>query len=218
MSKKQKGIRFLLAIFIYILYSLILSVCYSHFNLKLYFICDFLFLVFIMFMYKRNLMKDWRLVFKNFKSNCKKVIKYVFFLIMFTVLISFVGRFLYPNITMNLNNINLGLIYKESPVYFIFKVLVFGIIAEELMFREGVGDVISNKYVYIVLSSLLQTIFIFIFTGFTEKFLVFYVIRVFLQSLIFSYIYIKNKSNIVFLFFVKFLYNILPVIAFLNLI
>ena len=218
MTKKQKIIRFLLAIFIYILYSLILSVCYSRFNLKLYFICDFLFLVFIMFIYKKNIMKDWKLFFKNFKFNCKKVIKWVLFLTIFTVLISFVGKLLYPNITMNLNNINLGLIYKESPIYFLFKVLVFGIIAEELLYREGVGDVISNKYVYIILSSLLQTVFIFIFTGFTEKYLVFYVIRVFLQSLIFSYIYIKNKSNIVFLFFVKFLYNILPVIAFLNLI
>ena len=94
--------------------------------------------------------------------------------------------------------------------YKIFKTMVFAIVAEELIFRESISDVIKNKWVFILVSASVYTLINFAFVGFSSKTIVLDILSYFLPALLFSYAYTKYNNNIILLMLIKFTYQLVP--------
>ena len=94
--------------------------------------------------------------------------------------------------------------------YKIFKTMVFAIVAEELIFRESISDVIKNKWVFILVSASVYTLINFAFVGFSSKIIVLDILSYFLPALLFSYAYTRYNNNIILLMLIKFTYQLVP--------
>ncbi len=181
-------------------------------SIALYVDCVFMFI--LVYIYQNNIKAD----IKNLKENysLKKILK----TIIFTVLIIFFAYLLFtlivtvffPNVQTSSddNTEKIRDLYNISVFYTIFKTLIFGVVAEELLFREAVRDIIKRKWLFIIISVLIYTTINFIYTDFTTKTLLFDIIFKLYWGFMFSITYIKNNSNIVILILIKFVYNLIP--------
>lgn len=212
-DKNKLLIKTISVFFIYFLYSYILNLLFDG-SITASFIADLLFMFGIIFAYKDNLKEDA----KNLKTkyNIGKIIKtiliWVVIIFVFNIGIGFVIDLISPlaGKTLDDNTTAIDSLFKISTIYTIFKTMVFGIIAEELLFRESINDVVKNKWLFIFVSSVIYTLFNFIFTDFTDSYIVLSILTYFLPALIFSTAYYKNNCNIIILMLIKFTYQLIP--------
>ena len=112
------------------------------------------------------------------------------------------------------NTNSLRVIAKASPLYAFFKSLIFATIAEELLFKKSIRDLINNNILFLMISS---SIYAFMNIAYTE--LSYISLITFIRCFIFSgtlcYIYIKNDDNIFMAMLVKFFYNTIPLLLLL---
>ena len=103
---------------------------------------------------------------------------------------------------------------NSSLLYAMFKTLIFAVIAEELLFKKSIRDLITNNILFIMISS---SIYAFMNIAYTELSFISFItfIRCFIFSGILSYIYIKNDDNIFIVMLVKFFYNLIPLLLLL---
>ena len=137
--------------------------------------------------------------------------RFIIILFVFNIMMGALTELLAPNAELDSNTEALHSLSNISIFYTLFKTMVFGTIAEELLFREAVHDVVKNKWLFILISSIIYTLINFAWTGFTGDTVGIDILVCFLPALIFSYAYYKNNSNIFILILIKFVYNIIPV-------
>ena len=116
------------------------------------FIITFLLLILIFFMYKTELIEE-------FKSSDKKQIKIIFinvlvifFIMGFSNMISY--TILKGNIMSSINNFEISCINTKNLIL-IVRILILSPIIEELVFRKSVRTVINNDSFFILFSGLL---------------------------------------------------------------
>lgn len=214
-DKNKLLIKTISVFFIYFLYSYILNLLFDG-SITASFIADLLFMFGIIFAYKNNLKEDA----KNLKTkyNIGKIIKtiliWVVIIFVFNIGIGFVIDLISPlaGKTLDDNTTAIDSLFKISTIYTIFKTMIFGVVAEELLYRESINDVIKNKWLFIVVSSMIYTIlnFIFLDTNPTNNYYLMHVMMYFLPALIFSTAYYKNNCNIIILMLIKFTYQLIP--------
>lgn len=217
----MKLIKTLLVFISYLLYSNVISVVFSTFKITnttmISFFADLIFLICIVFVYKDNLKND----FENLKNDyriskiVKTVIMWVVIIFVFNILMGALTEIIYPNMAKDDNTNAIISLLDVSTFYTVFKTMIFAVIAEELLFRESVSDVIKNKYLFIVISSIIYTLLNFIFVGFNYKTIFADLLTYFLPALLLSTAYIKNNNNIIILMLIKFFYNLIPLIVIL---
>ena len=105
---------------------------------------------------------------------------------------------------------NTDALWNMSKVYTVFKTLIFSVVAEELLYRESLRDIIDNNVVFVITSVIIYTLMHFIFAGLPESNVLIYIMIYFIPAILFSLAYIKNKSNIIILMLIKFTYNLIP--------
>ena len=88
--------------------------------------------------------------------------------------------------------------------------MVFGTLAEEILYRESIRDNVKNDALYILISALIYTFMNIVFAGVSEGFELVSVLIYFLPAIFFSIAYIRNDNNILLLSLVKFCYNLIP--------
>ena len=98
-------------------------------------------------------------------------------------------------------------LFDASFMYSLFKTLIFAPIAEELLFKEAIRDVVKNNIAFILISSSIYTAMNFMYAS--TDILLLDLIKYFMFSVILSLAYIKNNDNIVVVIFIKFFYNLL---------
>lgn len=217
----MKLIKTLIVFMCYLLYSNVISTILTTFkitsNTLISFIADFLFLVGIVIAYKDNLKKDWDTLKNNYSVSkiIKTVLLWVLIIFVFNIVTSGLTELLFPDMTFDNNTNALFTTFETSLPYFLFKTMIFAVIAEELLLRESIADVISNKYIFIIVSALIYTLLNFIFVGFKSQVIIVDILLYLLPALIFSTAYVKNKNNIIILMLIKFTYNIIPTIIYL---
>lgn len=118
-------------------------------------LCDITFLVFIMYIYRRDLINDFKNFFNNnFISNILQSFKYwgLGLLVMITsnIIISIV-----TNGGIAANEQSVRDLIDKAPIYMIFQIAVYAPITEELIFRKSLINVFNNKYFYIMVSGIL---------------------------------------------------------------
>lgn len=216
-----KLIKTLLVFISYLLYSNVISVVLSTFKITnatmLSFLADLIFLICIVFAYRDNLKKDFENLKKDYKisSIIKIIIIWVVIIFVFNILMGAITEMIYPNMATDDNTNAMSTLFKTSMSYSLFKTMIFAVVAEELLYRESISDVVKNKYIFIVISSIVYTIMNFIFVGFESDIIVMDILSYFLPALLFSTAYVKNNNNIIILILIKFTYNLIPTIIYL---
>lgn len=179
-------------------------------------VLDLLFLATIVLVYKKVLQTDLKVLKKDYsKGKIFKVICLGFLsIVLLNVVIAFLGTFLFGNSSMDQNTQSIQNLASLSMLYTVFKTMIFGVIAEELLFRESLSDLIDNNVLLVLVSAIIYTIMNFIFTN--EAFSMSQILAYFLPALLFGTIYVKNKRNILLVMFTKFTYNIIPLIILIS--
>jgi len=176
----------------------------------MYLIFDIFFLGFICFLYFKNLKKDFQTLKE--KYNWKKILKIIFFYIggtlLISILLSFIRELFFPDVIMDANTQSIQDLAKISPIYAIFKAMIFGGVAEEILYRESLSEIVENNVLFILISSILYTILPFVFNA--GNITIMELLAYFLPSLWISYLYVKNERNILVVMIMKFVYNLIP--------
>ncbi len=197
--------------------SLICQILGVSYDLTVALYADCIFMLVIFFAYQDNIKKDLKNMKKNY--SWKKLLKTVFIWIIVIIIFNFIFGMLTELIVPGFgktieasdsNTQKMADLYNISPFYTIFKGMIFSVIAEELLFRESVRDVINNKWLFIIVSALIYTTMNFIYTDLSINNLGLYILSYLLPALLTSIAYIKNHSNIVILMLIKFIYNLIP--------
>ncbi len=168
---------------------------------------DILFLILILCLYHKNLKEDWMKFWKE--STLGKKIKIILLgflsIILANFVLSLIGEFFHIGNIVDQNTTSI----QNMPLYYaIFKTMIFGVVAEEILFRESLGDVLENKWMYILGSSIIYTAMNFVFT--ISDISIMQILGYFIPALVFGTIYIKNDRNIIFVMIVKFAYHLIP--------
>lgn len=175
------------------------------------FIGDILFSLFIIYMYSDNLKKDFKKLKKQtFKKMGLTILKWVLFIFLFVILCGFITDLVIPNHVSDANTSAVYDLYSFSTWYTIFKTMIFGTLIEEILYRESVRDNIKNKFIFVIISSVIYTFLNTVFVGFTEGFVLSSMLIYFLPAIFWSVAYLKNNDNILILSIIKFTYNLIP--------
>ena len=196
---------------LYFIYSQVFTSLFGS-SILVNFIADLVFLVAIVFAYRDNLKEDAKDLKKNYTVGkiIKTILCWVAIIFVFNIAMSMLTDLIFPNASMDDNTEALDSLFKISSIYTIFKTMIFAVTAEELLYREAVHDVIKNKWLFILASSVIYTLLNFAWTGFSSNTILNDVLSYFLPAILFSYAYYKNDSNILVLMLIKFTYQLIP--------
>ena len=158
MKKTLKNILIFISYFIYeaIFYIILNSfnIKYSNLSMKdnitLSIIFDSIYILFLIFIYRKELKEE----LKDFKTNYKKYIPFSIILYVIGLSLMFISNLILIKITNYNTSGNEELIRKyiqEFPLIVSIKILIAPII-EEFIFRKSTKNIFKNKYVYIILS------------------------------------------------------------------
>lgn len=156
-------------------------------------IINFVYLIFLLFMYKSEL-KDDKIDFKN---NYKKYINDYLYIYFIGVILMGLSNILLQHITkleMSGNESAIRNLIKTYPLYMIFSSVIYAPFTEEIIFRKSIKNIINNKYLFISISGIIFGILhISDFTNINE---ILMGIPYIIMGLDFAYIY--QKSNNIF--------------------
>lgn len=179
-------------------------------------VLDSLFLIAIVFVFKKTLKKDITILKKEYTVG--KIFKVVLFgfisIILINMLIAGITGILLEEATVDQNTQSIQNLASLSMLYTVFKTMIFSVVAEELLFRESLNEVIDNNVMFVLISAIIYTAMNFVFT--TSTFSISQILAYFLPALLFGVIYIKNKRNIILVMMTKFAYNLIPLIILIS--
>lgn len=213
--KNEKLVKLFLIFFVYFLYTMYAGTIFNSLGINniilANFIGDILFSLFIIYMYSDNLKKDFKKLKKQtFKKMSLTILKWVLFIFLFVILCGFITDLVIPNHVSDANTSAVYDLYSISTWYTIFKTMIFGTLIEEILYRESVRDNIKNKFIFVIMSSVIYTFLNTVFVGFTEGFVLSSMLIYFLPAIFWSVAYLKNNDNILILSIIKFTYNLIP--------
>ena len=113
------------------------------------------------------------------------------------------------NTPLDENTTSLRVIADISSLYTIFKALIFASVAEELLFKKAIRDVIQNDVLFCIVSSVIYATVNIMYTNITIFSIVDF-IQYFIFSILLSYCYVKNKDNVFIIMVIKFVYALFP--------
>lgn len=108
----------------------------------------------IIFIYRKKIKKD----FQNFKKNStkyfSKYIKYWFLCLGIMMISNLIINTLITN-KLPSNEQAIRDIFNISPIYIFFSAVLYAPVVEELVFRQSIKNIFSNKIVFIIISGLI---------------------------------------------------------------
>lgn len=173
--------------------------------------CSLLFLSIIMLCYKKTLIKDFKPYFKNFGKNFEYSFKYYLIGVGIMIISNLIITLLFQG-DLSTNETLVRSYINASPFLMAIDISFYAPLAEELLFRKTIRDVIKNKWLYIFISG-------FIFGGIhvlgTEGLLgLLYLIPYCSLGFTFAYIYTKT-DNIYSSIMLHFMHNTISLILLL---
>ena len=177
------------------------------------FIADILFMVLIIFVYRKELKEDFQELKEKFpaKRILKNVLIGVGIIFLLKIVMGMVTEVLSPNVTVDSNTSAILDLLKTSPVYAVFKTMIFAVISEEILFRKAVSTCIKNDWTFVIVGAVIYTFMNFVFN--TGSIVIADLLMYFMTALALNYIYIKNDRNIYMVMIIKFIMQFLPFIV-----
>ena len=112
------------------------------------------------------------------------------------------------NVLMDDNTASIQVLANQSMIYTIFKMMIFGVVAEEILFRESLNKVLTNNILFVFASTIIYTGMHFVFVGAPTS--IFQVLPYIFLAILLGTIYVKNDRNIVLVMLIKFTYQLVP--------
>lgn len=177
-----------------------------------WFVSDLCFFLGIVLYYQNSICESVSEFKKNytFKKKMITIFKWFFIITIINFLYASISyMILGTNSSLDENTISLRKIVDVSTMYTIFKTLIFASVAEELLFKKAIRDVVPNDGLFYVVSSFIYAAVNIMYTNITVFSIVDF-IQYFLFSILLSYCYVKNKDNIFLIMMIKFVYALFP--------
>ncbi len=155
------------------------------------FIISILYLLIILFLYRKELFID----LKDFKNNYKKYISKYIIIYLIGVLLMIIGNTIISKITnqsLSGNEIEIRERITNYPLIMIFSTIIYAPIIEEIIFRKSIKNIFKNKYLFIIISGLIFGILHI--TNFKDLNEILYSIPYIIMGLDFAYIYYKTNN------------------------
>lgn len=153
-------------------------------------IIDILFMIILFLVYYKDIINDIR----DFKENYKSYLRFAFKWWVFALLFMYISNIIiYIIVKSNASNEEIiHSMVNKYPLYMLFQVSIIAPFVEEMLFRKSIRDIVTNKYLYIIISAL-------IFGGLhvltSKSYLeMLYIIPYGVFGGIFAYIYCKTKN------------------------
>ncbi len=216
---KDNKLNLIKIVIIYLIYFVYTSIIDSllHFigitdDVIILFISDLCFFLGIVLYYKETIRKNVYEFKKNYTVKGKMIVVLKWFFII-TIINFLYASFSYlipgSNPPLDENTISLREIANVSSLYIIFKTLIFASVAEELLFKKAIRDVIQNDVLFCIVSSVIYATVNIMYTNITIFSIVDF-IQYFIFAILLSYCYVKNKDNIFIIMVIKFVYALFP--------
>lgn len=218
MNKEKKIILVnLLVICLYFIWPYFLNSFTSLFNLTeivtLYtsFSLNFIFLIFIIHIYRKKLNEYINEIKNNFKSN-----------LLFGIKVFLVGFIIYGLLNALLVTLDIPILNNQSsmkdimdkiPIVFILNTLFYYPIVEELIFKMSFKNILKSKWIFVIITGFLNAFFQIVFSinGYSDL-LYLLPYTIFFGAL--SYIYFKT-DNIIYPIVIRICYNLIPCIIYI---
>lgn len=198
MENRKKLFLNLFVFLFYFMYMIIPSLVLYIFKLRIYnilykniylIIMGTIYILFITFLYRKELKKDIK------ELNIKKIVAYIpiyIFGLILMVLSNYVVSKITGN-TLSQNEINVRETIKIMPLYMCFSSVIMAPFIEEITFRKTFRNIISNGYLFIIVSGFIFGLIHISNVGNTlEEFLM--IIPYILMGISLSYIYYKSDN------------------------
>lgn len=187
------------------------------------FIVSLILFILLLILYRDTIKKDYKDFKKNIKNNIIYIIKMFIIFVIVKYLISIISTIIMMMLGIDTNNIistNQSVLedyIKVAPILMFISVSILGPFYEEGIFRLAFKKVISNKWLYIIISgSLFGLLHIFpLSEGVTLLVGIIQSISYVTMGIFFSYIYYK-KDNIFFTIGLHFLNNFISILVMLK--
>lgn len=154
-------------------------------------IINSIYMLIVLFIYKKSLKKD----FVDYKKNYKNYIsKYLIFYVYGVILMGLINYILQQKLHLGLggNETSIRESIKSFPIYMTFSTVLFAPFIEEIIFRKTIKNIFNNKYLFIILSGFIfGSLHISDFTNTNEILLG---IPYIVMGLDFAYIYYKTDN------------------------
>ncbi len=163
--KTKKIIINFVTFFSYFIYEYLLIAIFQVINLDFYkldvsgrilflSITNLAFMIFLFFIYKKELKEDW----KDFLINKKKYLKKYFTYYMVGVILMGFSNVIIQKLTstsISGNEETVRSYIKLFPIYMSFSSIIYAPFVEEMIFRKSIKNIINNKYLFIILSGVI---------------------------------------------------------------
>lgn len=149
---------------------------------------SFMFILFLL--YRKTLLKDISIYFKNFIKNISTGTKYWIIGLCIMMLSNIIISYYLPGGSANEEAVQS--VIKQAPIYMIFSTIIYAPFIEELIFRKSIRDIIDNDYLYVIISGLTFG-FVHTLAGSTIQELV-YIIPYGALGSCFALMYVKTKN------------------------
>jgi len=111
------------------------------------------YLIFLIYYFRKDLIKEWKIFKDNFNDVIDVTIKYWFIGVIGMVVLNYLIATFLPSATPTNQNLIEEQIFK-FPLYMAFAVIIFAPLAEELIFRKLLRRMFPTPWVFIFMSTL----------------------------------------------------------------
>lgn len=150
---------------------------------------------------------------EHFSKNILYVIKWSLISLAMFLVVNQIIYLLIPNINQENTNIILNM-FKDNKILLFINTFIFYSVVEELVFKFPFKKILSNKWLFIIITGFLNAFYTVYFTSTSKLSLVFIIPYTILLSC-FSYVYYK-KDNIIFPIMTRIIYNLITILVLLS--
>lgn len=150
---------------------------------------------------------------EHFSKNILYVIKWSLISLAMFLVVNQIIYMLIPNINQENTNIILNM-FKDNKILLFINTFIFYSVVEELVFKFPFKKILSNKWLFIIITGFLNAFYTVYFTSTSKLSLVFIIPYTILLSC-FSYVYYK-KDNIIFPIMTRIIYNLITILVLLS--
>ena len=217
MRSNSKLLKLFGPFFAYFLYSAYISTLLGKIGMENNIIarvfCDILFMVLVFLLYRQNLKEDWKKLKKMPASKIiKNIIMWLIILFGVNILSGVIAKLLAPNYVIDANTKQVYNLYGKDTWYAIFRLMIFSTFVESIMWQEAIHDNVKDKTMFVVIASAIGVVMNFVFNGLPSEYALLQVFAYFLPAAVLAIAYLKNDCNVFIMFFIKMLFNLLPLI------
>ena len=201
-------------IWLYLTQFIINQVLVSNINtIYLTFASNMIISLIIIGIYKDELKGELLKFNEHFSKNILYVIKWSLISLAMFLVVNQIIYMLIPNINQENTNIILNM-FKDNKILLFINTFIFYSVVEELVFKFPFKKILSNKWLFIIITGFLNAFYTVYFTSTSKLSLVFIIPYTILLSC-FSYVYYK-KDNIIFPIMTRIIYNLITILVLLS--